>query len=100
MIENAKLEFVVDIPPIEDVVCLDKEMYEKVVFNLLSNAFKFTLSGSICVFLRKEDSVVELCVRDSGIGIAQEDLAYVFERFHRIENSQGRSLKARELDWR
>jgi signal transduction histidine kinase len=66
-------------------------MYEKIVLNLLSNAFKFTLEGEIDVTLRDAGSAVELSITDTGAGIADEQLPHIFERFHRIEGVRART---------
>lgn len=91
-IEKAGLRFTVDAPPLSRPVSVDRDMYEKVVLNLLSNAFKFTHAGSIEVRLREagEDGVA-LVISDTGIGIPGEELNRVFERFHRIEAQRARS---------
>ena len=59
--------------------------------NLVSNAFKFTLQGSITVRLVEIDRQAKLTVEDTGVGIPPEELPYIFERFHRIEHSRGRT---------
>jgi PAS domain S-box-containing protein len=66
-------------------------MWEKIVLNLLSNAFKFTFEGGIEVRLRREGECAVLGVRDSGIGIAPEAMPRLFERFHRIEGARSRT---------
>ncbi len=66
-------------------------MWEKVVLNLLSNALKFTLEGEIAVTLRQENQTAVLTVRDSGVGVSPAELPRLFERFHRVEGTQGRS---------
>src|SRR5436305_12704147 len=68
-------------------------MWEKIVLNLISNAFKFKFEGEIAVRIRGVDSSVELQVADTGIGIAEADLPRVFERFRRIENARSRSFE-------
>jgi signal transduction histidine kinase/DNA-binding response OmpR family regulator len=89
--QRAGLELVVNCPPLPAPVYVDVEMWEKIVLNLLSNAFKFTLKGSIQVELECAGGHAELRVRDTGVGIAPEDLDRVFERFYRIERSAGRT---------
>ncbi len=68
-------------------------MWEKIVLNLLSNAFKFTFEGEIGVSLRAAGGAAELEVRDSGTGIPAEELPQVFERFHRVKGARGRSYE-------
>jgi signal transduction histidine kinase len=89
--ERAGLAFVVDTAPLPEPVHVDREMWEKIFFNLLSNAFKYTLQGEIAVSLRRVDGVAELEVRDTGVGIPMEELPHVFERFHRVEGARGRT---------
>lgn len=89
--QRAGLDLVVDCPPLPEPINVDREMWEKIVLNLVSNAFKFTLEGRITVSLRKADGAVELVVEDTGLGIAETELPRVFERFHRIEGQGGRT---------
>ena len=91
--DRANLHLVVDAPPISQPVYVDRDMWEKIVLNLLSNAFKFTFEGEIAVQLREADGKAWLSVRDSGIGIPQHELPKLFDRFHRVEGAQGRSFE-------
>ncbi|WP_250527637.1 response regulator [Caballeronia sp. GAWG2-1] len=93
-IESAGLRFYIDIPSTPVLADIDRDMWEKVVMNLLSNAFKFTFRGTIEVTLRTNAAQrVEMSVRDTGIGIAEAELARVFERFHRVAGATGRSVE-------
>jgi len=90
-IERAGLQLVVDCPTLAQPVYVDREMWEKIVLNLLSNALKFTFEGTITVSLSMLDGRVQLQVRDTGTGIAEADLPRVFERFHTVRGAQART---------
>jgi signal transduction histidine kinase/serine phosphatase RsbU (regulator of sigma subunit) len=91
--ERAGLELFVDCPPIGEDVYVDREMWVKVVSNLLSNALKFTFEGSVTVRLSKLESeaAVELEVTDTGTGIPAGAQKHLFERFHRVMGARSRS---------
>jgi len=89
--ERAGLRLEVDCASPGGPVYVDRDMWEKIVLNLVSNAFKFTLQGAISVRLAETDTTVVLTVADTGIGIPQAELPRVFERFHRVEGASGRS---------
>jgi signal transduction histidine kinase/DNA-binding response OmpR family regulator len=93
VIETAGLRLVVDCPAIDEPVFVDRDMWEKIVLNLLSNAFKHTFDGEIEVRLQKVagSADVELAVRDTGIGVAPDQLPRLFERFHRVPNARSRT---------
>ncbi len=90
-IEKAGLTLTIDAPPLPQPAYIDHDMWEKIVLNLLSNAFKFTLEGGISVSLREDRDKIHLIVRDSGGGIPAEELPRLFERFHRVEGTKGRT---------
>jgi signal transduction histidine kinase len=91
--EKAALNLVVDCSPIDREVYVDREMWEKIIFNLLSNAFKFTFEGEIVVTLRELGQNIELEVSDTGTGIPAGELPHLFERFHRVKGARGRSYE-------
>jgi PAS domain S-box-containing protein len=91
--EKAGLRLVVDCPPLPEGVYVDRDMWEKIVLNLLSNAFKFTFAGEIQVRLRAVEDAAELSVTDTGVGIPKDELPRLFERFHRIESQKSRSYE-------
>ena len=90
-VERARMRYEVDCPPLSAPVYVDREMWEKVVFNLLSNALKFTFDGTVSVRLLEEDGHAVLHVADTGVGIAAAEIPRLFDRFHRIENMPSRS---------
>src|SRR5215469_11544724 len=91
--ENAGLRFSVECQPIAEPVYVDRDMWEKVVLNLLSNALKFTFEGEVALALKPVDGAVQLQVRDTGVGIPEEHRERVFERFHRIEGIHARTYE-------
>src|SRR5262249_22587704 len=90
-IERAGLRFTVECEPLSDVTYVDREMWEKIVLNLLSNAFKFTFEGEIALAVQPVAEGVAVTVRDTGIGIAADELPRLFERFHRVRGARSRS---------
>ena len=91
--DKVGLRLIVDTPPLSEPVYVDRDMWEKVVLNLLSNAFKFTFHGEIAVELREAQGQARLTVRDTGTGIPQTELPKLFDRFHRVEKARGRSFE-------
>ena len=90
-VERAGLTLTVDCPKLPEPVFVDRDMWEKIVLNLLSNAFKFTFEGEIAVTVSAAGPHAELRVRDTGTGVAPEEMPRLFERFHRVENARGRT---------
>jgi PAS domain S-box-containing protein len=90
-IEKAGMELVFHCNNVQGDVYVDVDMWEKIVLNLLSNAFKYSKEGRIEVQITEADSQIHLAITDTGIGIPEDQLDKIFERFHRIENTQGRS---------
>ncbi|RYZ38692.1 MAG: response regulator [Myxococcaceae bacterium] len=90
---RAGLTLSVDCPPLGEPFWVDPEAWERIVFNLLSNAFKFTLEGGLTVRLRLEGDAGVLSVRDTGTGIPEEAQPRLFQRFFRVEGARGRSIE-------
>ncbi|WP_438000987.1 ATP-binding protein [Sorangium sp. So ce185] len=93
LVEGAGLSLVVDCPPLPEPIYVDRAQWEKIVSNLMSNAFKFTFEGEIAVSLQPSPDHVELCVRDTGAGIPADELPRIFERFHRVHGARCRSIE-------
>jgi signal transduction histidine kinase len=93
--DRAGLRLTTDCPPMDRLVYVDIEMWERIVLNLVSNAFKYTLTGGITVGLiaDPDNQSALLTVRDTGIGIPEAELPHIFDRFHRIEGQRGRTLE-------
>lgn len=91
--DRAGLELVIDCRPVGRPVPLDPTMWEGVVFNLLSNALKFTFEGRITVTVDEVDDQVEVRVADTGVGVPEHEVPRLFERFHRVPNTRGRSAE-------
>jgi len=89
--EKAGLRLELDCPKLPHSVYIDRNMWEKIVLNLISNAFKFTFEGSISVALAESTDHVELRVRDTGVGIPPHELPRLFDRFHRVEDVRSRT---------
>lgn len=72
------------------VLYSDFNLFESLIQNLLSNAVKFTYEGNIEVFIDIIEGSIEICVVDSGIGIPEERIGAIFEKFYQVENSRNR----------
>ncbi|MDF5723029.1 MAG: ATP-binding protein [Rhizonema sp. PD37] len=92
-IEKAGMQLIVECEVLPEEIYIDRQLWEKIVFNLLSNAFKFTLAGSITVRMQWAQTHVEFTVADTGIGISSTELPYLFERFHQVQGASGRSFE-------
>jgi len=92
--EKAGLKFEVG-DKLDAPVYVDRDMWEKVVLNLLSNAFKFTLEGGIRVALQTsaDRKAAELTVCDTGAGIPADELPKLFDRFYQVGGQKSRSFE-------
>ncbi|HEX3764888.1 MAG TPA: ATP-binding protein [Kofleriaceae bacterium] len=93
LIESAGLRLRIDCPRSDEPAYVDRTHWERIVLNLVSNAFKFTFDGEIAVRLHRADAHFELAVEDTGIGIPEHELSKIFERFHRVKDARGRSFE-------
>ncbi|HEY4035971.1 MAG TPA: ATP-binding protein, partial [Ktedonobacteraceae bacterium] len=90
-IEKAGLKLLLDIPKLTEPIYIDRDMWEKIIFNLLANALNFTFKGEIEIALKEWKDQIEVHVRDTGEGISPEDLPHIFKRFQRVEDAKSRS---------
>jgi signal transduction histidine kinase len=88
---RAGLRLVVDCPALSEPAWVDRDMWEKVVTNLVSNAFKFTPRGDIAVRVSERGNQIVMEVADSGVGIPESELPRIFERFHRVSSTWART---------
>lgn len=89
--ESRRIAFTKVLPDEPIRVLGDRSALEKVFFNLLSNAFKFTNEGgSVKISIRLGEDAVQVTVRDTGIGISERDLPFVFDRFRQADSSATR----------
>jgi len=93
--DKAGLRLILDCPPLGEPIYVDRDMWEKVVLNLLSNAFKFTFEGEIAIAVRRaaDGGFAEMVISDTGTGIPPQELPHLFERFRRVEGARGRSIE-------
>lgn len=91
-IDAKQLNLETSIDPTAGPIMGDPARLQQIVTNLLSNAIKFTPSGgSISLCVQRFDSRVQLKVKDTGMGIAAENLPHVFERFRQVDSSNVRA---------
>lgn len=91
VIESAGLEYEVHAECHDAIADVDADMWEKIVLNLISNAFKYTRQGTVKVHVGCHEGNVRFSVTDTGVGIGTEDQPRIFERFYRVNSADGRS---------
>jgi signal transduction histidine kinase len=89
--DRAGLRLIVDCHDLNEPVYVDRDMWEKIVLNLISNAFKFTFDGEIAVSVERVGDTAELRVRDTGVGIPPDAIPTLFDRFNRVPNTRSRT---------
>ncbi|MEA2147404.1 MAG: hypothetical protein QOG59_2991, partial [Solirubrobacteraceae bacterium] len=90
-VQRAGLTLEIDCRPLPEPVYIDREMWAKIVLNLLSNALKFTSEGTITVRVDMDGGAARLSVTDTGIGVDSIEQPRLFERFHQVLGAQGRT---------
>lgn len=98
MMRGKKIELAYEIQPMDDAILIDRYLFERIVFNLLSNAAKFTPDGGK-VFVRAahRENMLTLSVEDTGIGISEHDIPNLFQKFRQIEGSSTRRFEGTGL---
>lgn len=89
-IEKAGIKFSVACDFPSKLVMMDREIWQKIVVNLISNALKFTFQGEIAIFLKAMGDQLQLKVRDTGTGIDENERKRIFERFYRVQKTRAR----------
>ncbi len=89
--QRADLELVLDCRPA--LADIDPGLWETIVLNLMSNAVKYTMAGSITVTTHSDKAFCRIMIRDTGVGIAEDDLKRLGERFFRADSAHGRSVE-------
>jgi signal transduction histidine kinase len=94
-IEKAGLKFVVDCDDSHTPqnAYIDLDCWEKILFNLISNAYKYTSDGTISVRLTYTQHSMELAVEDTGRGVSFASLPHLLERFHRSQEAEGSGVE-------
>ena len=89
--KNQKLKFITDSEKI--IGCFDFYRIEQVLINILSNAIKYTKeNGDISIYVNEEDGNIDIVIKDTGMGIPEKDLEFVFDRFYRVDKARSREM--------
>lgn len=94
--ESRQIEFNIELSKAETLGHIDKDKIEKIITNLLSNAFKFTPpngSVSIKTDYLNESKILQILISDTGIGIEKEKLAKIYDRFYQVDDAQNRKFE-------
>jgi signal transduction histidine kinase len=71
---------------------IDPNRVREVLQNLVDNAIKYTAEGEITLALTGDASIVQIQIADTGVGIPEEDIPHLFQKFYRVDNSMTRSV--------
>jgi signal transduction histidine kinase len=97
-IESAGLRYTLDVPPLDEPVYVDRDIWEKIVLNLLSNALKFTPEGGeVTVDSVRSNGNVRLVVADTGVGMRPDEIGHLFERFYRTDAATAQAIQGSGL---
>jgi signal transduction histidine kinase/DNA-binding response OmpR family regulator len=89
MAERKQIHYYVHLPEQTSITFFDKDKLEKIVTNLLGNAFKYTPEkGTVSLNVESDDNRIRFEVEDSGPGISKKDMAKVFDRFYQVEGTE------------
>ena len=90
--KEKSIEIVNEVSETVEILC-DSKLIEQALINLLDNAVKYTTEGGkVSVKLRRENSLVWVDIKDTGIGIPSTDLDRIFERFYRVDKGRSREM--------
>ena len=92
LLKNKPIELILEIDKNLPYLYGDKRRLRQILLNLVSNAVKFTKDGQITIAAHRQGDLLQLCVQDTGIGIAPEDQELIFESFHQAENGVSSEL--------
>lgn len=97
LIEVQNLAFHCEVEPHLPLLWIDPTRIRQVLFNLLNNAVRFTEAGSVTLRVYRQDEDVVFAVKDTGIGIAPEDTARIFEEFQQVDGTTRRRYEGAGL---
>ena len=86
-VKDKGLELILDAPPSNLIIQQDYERMHQVMVALINNAIKFTDEGEIRIGISRDGDFLEMCVKDTGVGMPSDELAHIFERFHMSDGS-------------
>ena len=90
--KQKNIEVIFDTDIEEKIISFDLDKMERIILNILSNSIKFTKEqGKIEIYIRESNEMLEIEISDDGIGIPQNKLNSIFERFKQVENNTIRS---------
>lgn len=93
-VKSKKLRIIFDTDVEEKIIASDPNLIERVMLNLISNAIKFSNpDGCIYVNIKDMGNSIEISVKDEGIGISEENMESLFDRFYRVDNSLSRKTE-------